>query len=1485
MAYMYDHDLEEGEYPNSTSEVGWESNDPNYGIVSPVSMFSDQNLSMPAPPPESISNNSDHLKEFLEELVKRLPTQQHRSIKIPAFYPEEENTDAKSWLYTTEICMRDHPCSGSDLIIVLSNAMRGSATKWFARISSPYLTWERFKELFTSFYIIVDTPAATLAEQFRTGPKENETYASYITQFLDTLSAQLQGMTEEEKYVTITLAHLSKYDKRVERIADIHDIRSRDLLLRHVKHFSNKRRLESTADHQHNKKFRFGNRPFCYHCKTRGHLTQDCRRKQRSSSPGPSSSTRRGECFKCQSKDHYANACPRGNTSLTNNQSNGRFGARQVNLCSINPSGSLTHKGELFSFVFDSGSECSILRNKMHEKFSGPTFESPVNLSGIGQSRVISTVQKIAEVIIDGNSLNIYFHVVPDDSINDDIIVGREVLKMGIKIHLTNDTCTFVPDDLNLSKAITNKYNPEINIPTKLTEKVDLTETTHNIQTTCDDNKKVGSSNPWEDILGYPNTNINLAEPNKKVHLIVPQSDNNSYIEKHEPFSSNKIKTEIDETRKPELIGILNKYQNYMTEGLPTTRVTTGEMQIRLIDPSKIVTRRPYPLSPVEKKIVREQIVELEQAKIVRKSKSPYASPIKLVPKKNGKMRLCVDYRLLNANTISQHHPLPLIKDQIDRLASAYYFTTLDMASGYHAIPVHPDSIEKTAFVTPEGQYEYLTMPFGLKNGASVYQASLQAALGPLINECCTAFIDDVMIYAKTVDESLTNLDKVLEALSKAGFTVNIAKCSFVVTKVLFLGFEISAGEIRPNKQKIECLVSLPPPSNVSSLRQFIGLATYFRQFIRDFSKIAEPLYKLLTSKSDLIWLPEHEKARQTLISHLTNEPVLMIFDSNFPVELHTDASSVGYSGILCQIIDNKPRVVAYYSKRTTPAESRYHSYELETLAVYHSIRHFRTYLQYCPFTVVTDCKSLKESYLKQDLIARVHRWWSYMQSFDFKIVYRPANRMQHVDYLSRHPISNEVSVHLTELLENNESYCPDSIESSQISSPADAVSTKAETISQSSQFSPNRNFPILRVNLTTLPDDWLMLAQRQDTEISEMLTKIESDELADDIRNTYEIRSGILCRKIQRNNQTRCLPIVPQAYKWSVVNNIHGAIMHLGFEKTLEKIVEFYWFKNMSKFVRKFVENCLTCKVAKTPSGRTQIELHSIPKTNIPWHTIHIDISGKLSGKNDIREYLIVLIDAFTKYVLLYPTRKIDSENVTKALKNSISLFGSPTKIIADQGRCFASNDFKQFCNKHQIDVHYIATGAPRANGQVERVMSVLTNMLTAIEITERSWQDAVADIQLAINSTINRVTKSSPLELMIGKIGRPLNLVIPTQAITGSQEVDLEKQRKLASTNMIASAIYDKKRFNKGKAKIKPFSVGDLVFIQNEARNQEKLSPKFRGPLKVVEVLENDRYILKSLTSNRTFKYPHDRIRSSPNLFQQEVDYETISEGSDSE
>jgi hypothetical protein len=271
------------------------------------------------------------------------------------------------------------------------------------------------------------------------------------------------------------------------------------------------------------------------------------------------------------------------------------------------------------------------------------------------------------------------------------------------------------------------------------------------------------------------------------------------------------------------------------------------------------------------------------------------------------------------------------------------------MAAGFHQIPVHPGSIEKLAFVTPDDQYEYLRMPFGLANAPSIYQRAINTALQSEIQEgIALVYLDDVLIPSITVKKGLANLRKVLTTLQSHGFSINVEKCSFLQTEVEYLSRVISNGEVKPSPSKANVLKAIKPPMNVKEVRQFLELAGYFRKLIPQFSVKARVLSTLLKHDAVWQWSQKHTGAFNDVINILASKPVLTIFNPSLPIELHTDASSKGFGAIIIPIHDDLKKVVAYFSKATTPTESRYHSYELEILAVVSALKHFHQIMQDC---------------------------------------------------------------------------------------------------------------------------------------------------------------------------------------------------------------------------------------------------------------------------------------------------------------------------------------------------------------------------------------------------------------------------------------------------------------------------------------------------------------------------------------------------------
>lgn len=847
------------------------------------------------------------------------------------------------------------------------------------------------------------------------------------------------------------------------------------------------------------------------------------------------------------------------------------------------------------------------------------------------------------------------------------------------------------------------------------------------------------------------------------------------------------------------LMSIIHKYSDFLITGTAATTVKTGEMEIKLTSSSPVVYR-PYKLSYQEKLKVREITNDLLDKGVIRRSQSEYASPIILVKKRDGSDRLCVDFRSLNRITVKDRYPLPLIEDHIDRLGGFKFFSSLDMATGFHQIPLKEDSIHLTGFVTPEDHFEYVKMPYGLANSPIVYQRIINDTLRNHINEGnVLVYVDDVLLLSNTVSEGIALLDKVLGTLTKAGFSVNLRKCSFLVTEVEYLGRVISQGQVRPSPRKVEALANTPPPQNVKQVRQLLGLAGYFRRYIKDYASFTSPIAHLTRKDVKFNWTSECESIRQNLITQLTSEPVLSIFDPSYPTEVHTDASSIGYGAVLFQVHpDGKKHVVAYFSRVTQGAESKYHSYELETLAVVKALQNFRHYLVGLKFVVVTDCNALKATERKKDLLPRVARWWIYLQDFDFTIEYRKGVMMSHADYLSRNPVA--------------------------------------------------------KVHQISRPRNWAQVAQAADNETQDLVQKLNDGALD---ASRYVVKNDILYYKYTPvgQDQPRLLCYIPKGHRLSLLRVFHDEHEHVGAEKTLDLILRHFWFPGLKHFVAKYVSHCLICISQKrVPRGPLQ-HITSWEKPDIPFHTVHVDALGPLPI-SDGYKFVLLIVDAFSKYSLLYPIYRQDASELKRAVTQAISLFGVPKLMITDKGRMFESNDFVTWIRELGCDLHYITPEMHHANGQVERYVRTVLNMLR-IQVNHKhsTWSDALWKMQLVLNITKQKTIRVSPLNLLIGTeattpVVRALIRDVAVEASSPNREALREITRSRARELLRENQSSQDERVNRQRHPPRQFNVGDCVFVIKFSQSTGKLDPGMRGPYKVVSVLPSGRYALRLLS-----------------------------------
>lgn len=430
----------------------------------------------------------------------------------------------------------------------------------------------------------------------------------------------------------------------------------------------------------------------------------------------------------------------------------------------------------------------------------------------------------------------------------------------------------------------------------------------------------------------------------------------------------------------------------------------------------------------------------------------------------------------------------------------------------------------------------------------------------------------------------------------------------------------------------------------------FVGLASYFRRFVPGFSLLAKPLYKLIRKNVAFKFQTEENSTFEALKACLSSKPILSIYSPRAETELHCDASASGFGGILLQKQDNnKWHPIAFWSQRTTPAESKYHSFELECLAVLYALRRFHIYLAGRKFKIITDCDSFRHTLSKRDINPRISRWALFLQNYDYEIVHRPGKRMAHVDALSR--------CHSVLVIES---------------------STFERTLS---------------------------VCQDRDEEIRKIRDNLEKNEM-----KYYELRDRLVYRK---DRYKKLLFYVPCSMEANVIRTCHDDLGHLGINKTVDKIVKAYWFPRMRDKVRDYIGNCLKCIELSPPSGRAEGYLHGIPKGNLPFATIHVDHLGPLEKTGKGYRYVLVIIDAFTRFIRLYPCKSTTTEESVKHLHEYFRAYNKPKRLISDRGTCFTSDAFKEYLKSETIEHVLVAVNTPRAKGEVERFNKIITPML----------------------------------------------------------------------------------------------------------------------------------------------------------------------------
>lgn len=774
---------------------------------------------------------------------------------------------------------------------------------------------------------------------------------------------------------------------------------------------------------------------------------------------------------------------------------------------------------------------------------------------------------------------------------------------------------------------------------------------------------------------------------------------------------------------------------------------------------------------------------------------------------------MCIDYRILNKYLESDNYPIPLIEDQIDVLKGKKFFSSLDLKDGFYHVEMEEESVKFTSFVTPFGQYEFLKMPFGLKVGPKHFQKFVNTVLKEVIDSGdVVVYLDDILIATETIEHHLIVLRKIFKLLVENGLELQMLKCKFLLTEINHLGYKISERGIKPTDEGIKTVLDFPIPKDIKGVQSFLGLVSYFRKFIESFSLISRPLYELLRQKVMFTFGDEQLRAFNELKEKLIEAPILAIYDPSAETELHCDASSHGFGAILLQRGDDRKfHPVFYFSKRTTISESRYHSFELEMLAIIYALRRFRVYLYGLKFKIVTDCNSLALALKKNDINPRIARWVLELQSFDYITEHRSGSRMTHVDGLSR----------------------------------CDFVA-----VVNDNSFESN-----------------LLIAQNLDKEIVKIKSELEKTE-----SKYYEMRNGVVYKKAAG----KLLFYVPSEMEKNILFKYHDELGHMGVEKVTEIVSKSYWFPQMRRKIADHLRNCYKCIAYNPLCGKGEGKIQSIPKGDKPFDMVHIDHVTIADARVTSKKYILVVIDGFTKFTKLYPTKSTMSREVIEKLKIYFEYYSKPKTIISDRGTCFTSEEFTHFLE--QFDIKHVknATGSPQANGQVERVNKTIAPMIGKLIDTDcgKNWIKVIGEVEFALNNSVHKTTGQTPSMLLFGIIQR--GKIHDPVAEYVDKEINydirnLTELRMKANENTNKRQMQSKAQGDKKRKEATTYNIGDYVMLKNFDTTKgisPKLKPRFKGPYQIAKILRNNRYVIVDIPGCQVTQKKYEGVWEPANM-----------------
>jgi hypothetical protein len=1143
----------------------------------------------------------------------------------------------EEFIRTASIYKQVEGITDANALLGLPLLLVGEANQWWNGVQTQADTWETAMSLIRKAHAPQKPNFQILQEIFSEPQSADVPVDRFVTIQRDLLS-RLSRELDEQWQLDIVFGLLTV---RVRNRLQREEIATFDELLIKARAVEEAFKRKPDTDNNKDKKSRVR----CEHCRNHGHTAQECRKRQNNQPPHPSSAppqpqnTKEVRCYGCNTPGVFRRNCPKCNNNAipkdttmatTNTVAFCAVGTRRLRP-RARPAVSIQIASTTGTAFLDTAAGSSVASASLYHHLQVTGHESHPETVDITLADGTSKVSRVptirTNVVLCGREIPTTFLMLSPEE-NTKTLLGADFIedaglvldlavkqfyfrdapqvrypltpKDGVEEHVVKTPRTAVqvahlqplPEDEPMDEG---NYGPPVPVgPTRTIPRGYWT--THQAPGAVE--------YMWADAV------MSTAELfSEDDEFATPLAITSLHLRVHEA-------ADFTQEEKDKFNSLIESHADLFNEYGPPTPYTEHVIETGTNIP---ISGPPYRLTPQKKEFLKNEIDHMMDRGIVEECDSPWAAPVVLVPKPDGTLRLCVDYRRLNAITTPDAYPLPRMDDLLQTSTKIGCISTMDLQAGYWQVSVRTQDRDKTAFICPFGLFRFTRMPFGLRNAPATFQRLMDRFKAGLPALTLLAYLDDLVLLSATRQDHLKQLELVFEHLRRFKLRMKRDKCFFGCPEVRYLGHRISANGIVPDPDKVLAITRMPPPSNLKHAHTFLQTCSWFRKFIPNFATIAKPLSDLLKKNADWNWGPAQQEAFEALKDRLTTAPILQQAEWTKPFLLRTDASSHAIGAALLQWEENEEKPIEYASRLLTAPERNYTTTEREALAIVWAVNKFRGYIGENTTVVITDHQPLRWLMTLKSPTGRLARWALQLQPFNLTIRYTPGRANVLADLLSR----PQCDV-------NTKSTCP--------------ICTVHVDI-------PIRGAATLREE------------QMRDPEVKQIITGLASTnpEVAQPWTSKgYLLNQGVLYHYPQEGDDEEAQLVVPVHDRPRIMKEFHNSPTagHYG----------------VRRYITDYLKTCVECQRYK-PSNSKPAGLLQTPVLQQRMEVLSVDLFGPLPPSQDDKKWILIIQDYATKWIELFALSEATAENCAWTLINEVALrYGLPRRIISDNGTQFIS-------------------------------------------------------------------------------------------------------------------------------------------------------------------------------------------------------------------